>query len=122
MKRLSLLTLLLVALLSGCATNTDHYYWGTYEAQLYQMSVEPGVTDPDAQINALENDIAMAQEKGKPIPPGLHAHLGMMYAATGNIEKSAENFEIEKTLYPESSVLIDGMMARAAKHAQQGEK
>jgi hypothetical protein len=116
----SILIILLVAVLgSGCATNTEIYYWGSYEKLIYTMYNKPGSADPGLQIITLTQDIQKAQEKGKRVPPGVHAHLGFMYAIQGNVEQSQAAFLQEKLLFPESAIFIDGMMARALKSAAQ---
>lgn len=107
-------------LLVGCVTNTDKYYWGEYQELLYQMSVKPGVADPVLQIDKLTTDILQAEESGLPVPPGVYAHLGMMYAANGDIGQARESFNQEKALYPESSVLIDGMLERSKNNNEEG--
>ena len=99
---------------SGCATPPqEHYHWGTYEALLLAMYVEPGSADPFMQIEQLTVDIQQAENSGKPVPPGLYAHLGMMYALNGDASQAEAAFYKERDLFPESEVLIDGMMARS---------
>ncbi len=106
-------------LLAGCVTQPkDTYYWGSYEQLIYDMYNKPGSADPALQIDKLTADINAAEQAGKPVPPGVHAHLGMMFAMQGNVEQSQAAFLQEKTLYPEAAVLIDGMMARAKEFAK----
>jgi hypothetical protein len=109
----SLLLALIVLTATGCATRHDHYYWGHYEPLLYDMYLRPGSADAPTQIDKLTADIEQANSLGKPVPPGVYAHLGFMYAIAGNIGKAEEAFNREKALYPESTVLLDGMMQRA---------
>ena len=98
----------------GCATAPqEHYYWGNYEALLLTMYVELGTADPFTQIEKLSGDIQQAENTGKPVPPGLYAHLGMMYALNGDASQAEAAFYKERELFPESEVFIDGMMARA---------
>lgn len=118
-KKITLLGVSFIWILSGCeTTGHDQYYWGSYENLLYTMYLEPGKAPPSLQISKLEKDIQKATSRGKVVPPGVYAHLGLMYAANGNIASSVEAFNTEKTLYPESQVLIDGMLKRAALHAK----
>ena len=104
---------LCVLISAGCATKPDHYYWGHYEPLIYDMYLQPGSADAPTQIEKLTADIDQANSLGKPVPPGVFAHLGFMYAITGNIGKAEDALNNEKALYPESAVLIDGMMKRA---------
>ena len=108
--------LALIALTStGCATRHDHYYWGNYEPLIYEMYLHPGAADAPTQIDKLTADIDKAHSLGKPVPPGVYAHLGFMYAIAGKIDMAESAFGQEKANYPESAVLIDGMMQRARK-------
>jgi hypothetical protein len=102
---------------SGCVTPPKgpkvHYYWGNYEALLLAMYVEPGTADPFTQIEQLTVDIQQAENTGKAVPPGLYAHLGMMYALNGDASQAEAAFYQERELFPESAVFIDAMMARS---------
>jgi hypothetical protein len=112
----SVILLALVTLTSaGCATRHDHYYWGHYEPLIYEMYLRPGSADAPTQIEKLTADIEQANSLGKPVPPGVYAQLGFMHAIAGNIARAESAFNMEKTNYPESAVLIDGMMQRARK-------
>ncbi len=102
-------------LISGCpSVSTPHYHWGNYEQIIHDIYVSPGNADPVQQIDKLTTDIQQAQNSGKPVPPGVYAHLGFIYATQGKIADSQAAFAEEKTLFPESSIFIDGMVKRAA--------
>lgn len=101
------------ASLTACQTNSQLYYWGSYEEQLYNQYNKPGKAPPELQIDKLSEDIEHAENSGKKIAPGVHAHLGLMYAAVGNMAAAEAAFNNEKTLYPESATLLDGMLQRA---------
>jgi len=79
------------------------------------MYVEPGSADSSLQILQLNEDIEMAESSGKPVPPGVYAHLGFMYAIEGSVTASNDAFSEEKIRFPESAVFIDGMMDRVKK-------
>jgi hypothetical protein len=111
--RRSLLIIFVVTFfVTGCSNKQSTFYWGSYEALIYGMYIEPGSADSTTQISMLVTDIQKAEASGQRIAPGIHAHLGYMYALEGNIAQSKAEFMTEKALYPESSVLIDGMMNR----------
>ncbi len=105
--------LAMCALLSACQTTPALYYWGSYEDQLYNMYNKPGNAPPELQIDQLSNDISRAENSGKKIAPGVHAHLGLMYAMVGNMAAAEAAFTNEKRLYPESATLLDGLLQRA---------
>ncbi|SBS35631.1 hypothetical protein MAQ5080_03227 [Marinomonas aquimarina] len=102
----------LTLLVSGCSSTQPTFYWGNYEPLIYSMYMEPGRADSGTQIALLTEDIERAAAKGIRIAPGIHAHLGYMYALQGNMAQAKSEFLIEKSLFPESSVLVDGMLQR----------
>jgi len=111
------LCLIATLMLSGCATpNKEMYYWGDYEQIIHDSYITPGSPDTLTQIQKINTDIQQAENKGKKVPPGIYAHLAYLYALQGNNAKSKAAFLEEKTLFPEASVLIDGMMQRAKKN------
>ena len=123
MKRLykPLSLVLLTLMLLGCNT-TSTYHWGNYEELLYSMYVKPGEAPPALQIQKLSNDIEQANNLDKPVPPGVYAHLGYMYAIEGNASASNQAFESELAMYPESKVLIEGMLKRVKDNNTKGVK
>lgn len=109
--RMSLLCATIVTL-AGCSTPRQTFYWGHYEDMVYGMYFEPGNADSVTQITTLQEDIETSAAKGLRIAPGIHAHLGYLYALDGNMALAIDEFETEKALFPESAVLIDGMLGR----------
>jgi len=97
--------------LSACASKSI-YYWGHYEDLLYDMHAKPGTADPGTQVAALTEDIDKAHAQGKPVPPGVHAHLGYVYYQQGNLGSAEQEFQTEKQLFPESTAFIDGLLKR----------
>ena len=90
-------------LLSGCADDSPRqlYYWdGAYTSSVYEYLTEEG--DAGAQIVALEESLQKAYQRAAKVPPGLHAHLGLLYLSQGNGAKFKAYVEKEAELYPES--------------------
>lgn len=100
-------------LLAGCASTETQYYWGEYEDLVYKIHHTPSEVPPNVQIEKLLADIDKAGASGKPVPPGIYAHLGLMYAADGNKELALQSLIKEKELFPESAVFIDGIIQRS---------
>ncbi|MGF1450853.1 MAG: DUF4810 domain-containing protein [Opitutales bacterium] len=98
------------ALLGGCASNSHHYYWGNYESMLYKTYAEPGEIPPEQQLDLLEDDLAKASERGKPVHPGLYAQIGLVRYELGDNAGARAAFEQEKALYPESTALMNRML------------
>lgn len=107
----ALAVIVFVGALAGCNANKEIYHWGNYQNSLYNMYVNPGEATPVVQIDQLSEDINQAQNSGKQVPPGLYAHLGMMYAAEGMTLRAKEALLKEKQLYPESETLVDTLLA-----------
>lgn len=107
----ALTAVMIVTTLAGCNANKEIYHWGNYQNSIYNMYVNPGDATPAVQIDQLSEDIQQAQNSGKRVPPGLYAHLGMMYAAEGMVMRAKEALLKEKQMYPESETLIDTLLA-----------
>ena len=98
------------ALLGACApVNQPLYHWGDYQNTLY-MHHQDGVTDYAAQVQSVEAIMSRAQAQGKSVPPGLQAHLGMLYFNTGREIEAREQFAMEKNLFPESSHFVERVL------------
>ncbi|WP_440906018.1 DUF4810 domain-containing protein [Catenovulum sp. SX2] len=110
-----------VALLSvGCATKDNRqYYWGNYETIIYGHHLKQEDFPAQVQIQQLTKDIEKAQTIGKPVAPGVYAHLGMLYANIGDRDLALAALTKEKELYPDSTLLIDGLVTRLKQHTQQ---
>ena len=110
MKLLSALTITLALL--GCANNQTTYHWGSYEKLVYDMYKNPGKATADQQLLQLRQDVEQAASKGKAVPPGVFAHMGMLYASLGDSAQAQQSLREELNRYPESAIFVDGMMTR----------
>ena len=70
---------------------------------------------PESQVEQLEADLQKARSANKPVPPGFHAYLGYLYYQLGKSEQARQEFETEKTLFPESTVFMDHLLANLKK-------
>jgi len=107
------LALALSAVLTGCATAPKTLYqWDGYQPQVYQyMKGE----SPVQQIAEMEKSLALISAKGNSVPPGFHAHLGMLYSIAGKSDQVATQFEDEKKLFPESAAYMDFLLGKLKK-------
>ncbi len=94
-------------LLAGCATQKTMYGWKDYQPQVYKYFKG---SDADGQIIVLEKNLEEFKARNEPAPPGFHAYLGMLYAQTGNIDRTTQEFGEEKTLFPESAFYMDFLL------------
>ena len=97
-------------LFNGCTTTTPLYNWGDYQNQVYARFSDNA--NPEQQIAQLEKTL-QTNKHNKPAPPGFHAHLGLLYGETGQVDKMREQFIIEKNLYPEATTFMDFLLTRA---------
>lgn len=96
-----------VGLLSACApVEPLLYHWDNYQPTLHKYH-QDGVTDYQGQTDAIEAIMQRAIAQGKSVPPGLHAHLGMLYFNTGRESEAREQFAMEKQLFPEAGHFVD---------------
>jgi hypothetical protein len=111
---LVLAALITAATLGGCVTQPQPlYYWDGYQQQVYQRF--ESTSSAEAQIAALEESLQKARATDRALPPGFHAHLGMLYAEIGKADQVRQQFETEKTLFPESTQYMDFLMRKFAK-------
>ena len=100
-------------LLAGCASAPQPLYqWESYQTQVYDYFEGES---KEKQIEALERDLEKMRAKNHVAPPGVQAHLGLLYAEVGNDGKAAEHLAAEKALYPESAAYIDFLLKKYAK-------
>jgi hypothetical protein len=101
--------------LVGCVSAPPTIYgWGSYQHQVYEYLKSDG-SSPEEQVASLEKDLMEMSAKGEAAPPGFHAHLGLLYASLGKVDNSIEEFQVEKTLFPESAQYVDFLLSNKNK-------
>ena len=99
--------------MAGCASGPQSLYsWGAYPQQTYLLLSVPEKTSPQEQIAKLEKDIEKAKANNAAVPPGLYAHLGLLNLNLNNGPRAVEYFELERQVYPESTVLMDRLLKK----------
>ncbi|NIE97265.1 DUF4810 domain-containing protein [Acinetobacter sp. Tr-809] len=120
MKKILLTSLITIGLV-GCAAGPQPLYsWGSYTQQTYLMYNAPEKAMPNAQITKLEAEIEKAKGKNLVVPPGLYAHLGLLYLQENNAQKATEYFQLERQVYPESTVLMDRLLQKMSTNVGSG--
>jgi len=96
-------------LLSGCATwkQQDLYHWGSFSDANYLWLKDNNADEGGDVIAAMEKNLSMATAKGQRLPPGFHAHLGLLYLQANQIDLTIFHWEAEKTAFPESIPFMD---------------
>lgn len=97
--------------LAACAHHSEQYDWGDYEDGLYTYYKDPATAAQFA--DSLRSSIADAEASGTKVPPGLYAEYGNLMLQSGNYPAAIEQFNREKTLWPESSSFMDTMIKSA---------
>lgn len=110
MMKAKLLGIFAIIALSGCSTAPKPLYnWDGYQKTIYQY-YQQTETSPQQQIEVLKKNIELNKTQGTAVPPGLHAHLGLLYSSTGAIDLAMAEFNTEKALFPESANYMDFLM------------
>jgi hypothetical protein len=100
-------------MLVGCAQAPKPLYqWGGYQVQLYEHFKGDG-TSPLDQLGALEAQLQQTQASGGAVPPGLHAHMGLLELKLGRADEAFAHLQTEKALFPESTAYVDWLLRRA---------
>ena len=98
-------------LLAGCA-GTGMYDTAGYEECVCELTLTPDSIDIEGQVVMLEELVNRVQANGHRVAPGIHAHLGYLYALRGDMDGAIAAFLTEKETYPESTVFVDGVLDR----------
>lgn len=117
-----ILALSACVLFTGCASNAL-YQWGGYDDHLYATYKDPSKVE--VLRAKLEAQIQASQAAGRKVAPGLYAELGTIYLQAGNRPQALRYYELEKTHWPESTVLMTAMIQnieRLEKDAQEEKK
>ena len=97
---------------SGCATQTGRFEWGSYESSLYVYAKAP---DKRPQYRAsLETAVARGRETSR-MAPGLLAELGYVHLEDGDTAGAIPLFEEEAATFPESRPFMTRLIERAKK-------
>lgn len=103
-------------LLTGCHTVPKSIYqWDDYQPEIYKYF--KGVS-AEEQIDVFEKNLEEIKAHGNLAPPGLHAHLGMLYSSIGKSDLGTQEFMTEKKLFPESASYMDFLTNNTIKKEQ----
>lgn len=101
-------------LMTACAQKKETvYYWGDYQSSLYSYYKHD--KSPEQQIESLNAVVEQAKAKNKPVPPGLHAQIGLLYVETSRPDLAFQQFTTEKAQFPESAAYMDFLMRNTDK-------
>ena len=113
MKKTVLALIALSLVLVGCGDGaTSLYRWGEFPQQTYNYMSERSKVSPLEQIARLEKDIEKSKAENRAVPPGLYGHLGLLNLDVQNSQRAVMYFQLEKQVYPESTVLMNRLLQR----------
>lgn len=102
---------------AGCVSSDaprNLYYWnGAYSESMYQYMIEEG--NIYEQIDELEETLDYAYQKNLKVPPGMLAHLGLLYSNIGNDDKAQMYLDKEAEIFPESKSYIEFLKSQNVK-------
>jgi len=99
--------------LAACAQQPKPMYnWQSYQPEVYEY-LKGESSDYAKQTQALEENIETARSANQALPPGFHAHLGMLYLKQGDANKAMEQIQSEKLAFPESTPFMEFLLRNA---------
>lgn len=96
--------------MTGCTT--DFYHWGRYEYALYNAYAHPEEWDRIRLIDLMEEDREKARTTDRPLPPGWHGHMGLLYYDDGQLDRALAEFQAEQQQFPESAPFMNHLLNR----------
>lgn len=107
-----------VLALAGCAQPGPKplYQWDGYQPAVYQYLKSNG-NEPGTQIAALEAQIEKNKAGGVATPPGMRAHLALLYSKMGDDASAQRYLEAERAAFPESTAYVDFLLKTTPKRA-----
>jgi hypothetical protein len=104
------IVLLASSVLGGCASKQPTLYqWEGYQNNV-DAYFRTDKSNPVEQTQLMEEDLKKIQAGGGAVPPGFHAHLGLLYGKQGRLDKFAQEVSAEKKQYPESVAFMDFLL------------
>lgn len=106
MKARTIIAMLFLGLLVGCATNKTLFYWGDYSETLYAFKKNPDDKTLAAHKKSLLDIIDKSPKQNRPVPPGVYAEYGYLLLKEGKENEGFEFLSKEETQYPESKLFV----------------
>ncbi|MEO6421417.1 MAG: DUF4810 domain-containing protein [Candidatus Nitrotoga sp.] len=104
----TVLFVLFVISLTGCASNYGLYQWGGYENDLYAAYKDTTQVEK-LRVN-LEAHTMLMEKNGQRVAPGLYAELGTLYLQSGAPAKAIIMYKKERDVWPESKGLMTALI------------
>jgi len=103
---------LLIAILMVSCAPPSLYYWGDYPNTLYKYRKNTDDSSLTKHVEELEKIINISKRRNIKVAPGLQAELGYHYLMMNKLDEARAMFDLERVVYPESSVLMGKMIEK----------
>jgi hypothetical protein len=103
---------ILALMLSACVTQERLYAWPEYEASVHAVCTDFQDSDLPKHLEGFAEQVRRIEAEGKRVPPGVHAHLGYLYAQAGDMASARRELEQERRLFPESATFVTRLLER----------
>jgi len=102
-----------IACLAGCAQQPKPLYaWGGYQDLVYEYMKGDGKSIEE-QMTMLQKQLQATTAAQAAVPPGLHAHMGLLSLKLGQSADAVDHLQTERRLFPESAPYMDWLLKRA---------
>jgi hypothetical protein len=98
-------------LLSSCAVQNSIYIWSDYKAVLSRYTEKPNANNKQALEESLLRVISESIQQKKKVPPGIYLQYAYLLASDGKKEFASQYYLLEKSRYPESTILVNELEA-----------
>jgi hypothetical protein len=109
--------ILLIVSSIGCAPK-QMYYWGDYSDTLYAYKKNSNDETLLKHMQELNKIIEQSNKHNTRVPPGVYGELGYLTLKSDKVKEAIEYFNIEKQLYPESTILMDRLIKKSEESMQ----
>lgn len=106
--------------LAGCASGPKRaplYEWGQYPTILHEDLKQ--ALPPEQQLKAMEQQRALMQKAGTPMPPGMAMHMALLHQRLGQHDQAQQYLELEAQRYPSLRAFVTWLQKQQAQQAQQ---
>ncbi len=103
---------LLIVSSIGCVPK-QMYYWGNYSETLYAFKKNSNDETLLKHMQELNKIVEESNKRNKRVPPGVYGELGYLSFKSNKAKEAIEYFNLEKQLYPESTILMDRLIKKS---------
>lgn len=107
MSKKLILSMVVLVLLTGCASNQGLYDWGQYQETLFVVYHEPEFKEES--LKSYLEFIGSGGTPEHPIAPGLFAEAGTFMLEQGDVDAAIKYYRMEYEAWPESQPML-GML------------